>query len=189
MFMVSLKKYPFIIYLLKFISLFSILYYCTIAVIGLAAPGGYYISFIENYLNYVSWLRFSLLHAAKEVLYILGFTTCIVNIYTLHFESGKGVHIGFDCLGYGVMSFWAAFIIANDGSISKKIKWAAVGLIVLWCINVLRISLLMIAINKKWQFSFGLDHHSWFNIGAYACIFIGIYLFDKSQKKSKTPDA
>ncbi len=174
---------PFLKYLFKFIGIFCLLYFCTIAFIGLTAPGGYYIPFFDHYFNYVSWLRSSLLYGARAVLSIAGFETYVWNIYTLRIQNGRGVHIGFDCLGYGVLSFWVAFIIANAGSWMKKAKWMVGGFLLIWLINVLRISFLIIAVNKHWFMPLGLDHHTWFNIAAYGCIFTMIYFFDRSGKR------
>ncbi|MEJ7587818.1 MAG: exosortase/archaeosortase family protein [Ferruginibacter sp.] len=183
-------KSPFLIYLIKFIGIFSILFYGTIGFIGLTAPGGYYSPLFDHYLNYVSWLRSSLLYGAKFVVSIAGFDTQVKNIYTLAVPDGRGVHVGYDCLGYGVLSFWVAFIIANSGERIKKIKWLAGGMVAIWCINVLRIAILLIAINQQWHAAFGFDHHTWFNIAAYTFIFTGIYFYDKSIKRpTKMPDA
>jgi exosortase/archaeosortase family protein len=178
----TFTNYPFSIYLIKFICTFSFLYFGTIAVIGLAAPGSYYSPLIDHYLNYVAWLRSSLLHGCKLILSVAGFDIYQKDIYTLTLLHGRGVHVGFDCLGYGVLSFWAAFIIANNGSLLKKVKWICAGLFFIWMINVGRIAILLIAINKQWAMPLGLDHHAWFNISAYCCIFIMIYFFDRSNK-------
>lgn len=53
----------------------------------------------------------------------------------------------------------------------------------LWLINVLRISLLLIAFDKHWSIPFNMDHHTLFNIVAYILIFGMIWFFDKQQKK------
>jgi exosortase/archaeosortase family protein len=183
------KKGSFIIYLIKFIGIFSVLYFGTIGLIGLTAPGGYYSPFIDHYFNYVSWLRSSLLYGAKAVLSFAGFETYVKDIYNLQVQNGRGVHVGYDCLGYGVLSFWAAFIIANPGTFGKKTKWVVGGFLLIGCINVLRISLVLIGINKNWPAPLGLDHHGWFSIAAYSCIFTGIYFYDRSSKEQlKTPD-
>ena len=87
------------------------------------------------------------------------------------------------CLGYGVMSFWLAFVVANKGSIAKKIKWIFGGWLMIWIINIIRITLLMITINEKSTMPFDLDNHTFFNIGAYIAIFVLIYFYDRSLKK------
>jgi exosortase/archaeosortase family protein len=174
-------KKAFLIYVLKFVIIFCFCYLGTDAVIGLAAPGGYYSEFIHNYFDYVSWLRKSLLQGSATLLSLLGYKTVTPNIYSLKIEYGRQVHIGFDCLGYGVMSFWIAFIFANNGAWTKKLKWILGGLLLIWIINVTRISVLLIAINNRWAIPL-FDHHTWFNIAAYILVFILIYFFDKSAK-------
>ncbi|MEO6548212.1 MAG: hypothetical protein ABIN94_09440 [Ferruginibacter sp.] len=173
----------FTVYLFTFFGIFSVLYFGTIGFIGLVAPGGHYVPLLDHYFNYVAWLRSSLLYGARAVVYIAGYETYLKDVYTLRVQHGNGVHVGYDCLGYGLLSFWAAFIIANPGTFAKKIKWVIGGLLAIWMINVLRISLVLVAVNKNWIFPLGLDHHTWFNIAAYACIFTGIYLYDRSAKK------
>ena len=85
------------------------------------------------------------------------------------------------CLGYGVMSFWIAFVVANKGTSIKKLKWLLGGLFLICLINVIRISLLLLAINFHWLTPY-FNHHTWFNIIAYLIIFILIYFYDKSFK-------
>jgi exosortase/archaeosortase family protein len=89
----------------------------------------------------------------------------------------------YSCIGYGVMSFWVAFIFANKGTFKKKFLWISGGILVLWIINVLRVSLLLLAINKNWKIPLGWDHHTWFNIVAYSLIFLMILLYDRSFKR------
>ena len=169
--------------MLKFLLSFCILYYGTIAWIGITAPGGYYSPFAAHYLNYVSALRWLLLHTSKLLLQLIGFNVYLKDIYTIKLQNGLGVHVGYDCIGYGVMIFWIAFIFANKGSFIKKIKWMTGGIFIILIVNVLRISLMVIAINQKWPNVFNMDNHTWFNIAAYSVIFIMIYLFDRAEKK------
>jgi len=171
----------FIFYVIKFAMAFCICYFGTKAVIGLSAPGNYYSVVIDHYFNYVTWLRASLLYGSSGLLAVFGIKTAVVNEYILQLVNGKGVRIVYSCIGYGVMSFWIAFIFANKGNWLKKLKWITGGLFLIWSINILRISLLLIAVNKHWQMPLGLDHHTWFNIAAYGLIFIMIYFFDKSS--------
>jgi len=180
----SLKNHSLLSYIIKFIGVFCICYFGTIAVIGLSAPGGYYSAFIHNYFDYVTLLRKSLMHGSATLLSLLGYHAVISNVY-LKIENGREVQMGFDCLGYGVMSFWIAFIVANKGTWLKKLKWIFGGLFLIWLINVARISMLLLSINNHWAFPF-FDHHTWFNIFAYLLIFILIYFYDKSGKMKST---
>jgi exosortase/archaeosortase family protein len=173
----------FLVFLAKFLISFCILYYGTIAMIGITAPGGYYSSFAHQYLDYVSLLRWLLLHGADNLLRVTGLDTYLKDIYTIKLKSGTGVHVGYDCIGYGVMAFWAAFIFANPLSFVTKLKWVLGGLLLIFLINIFRISLMLVAVNRHWKSLFNLDNHTWFNIAAYIAIFTMMWFFDQSQKK------
>ena len=173
-----------LLYLLKFIMCFCVLYYGTMAMIGLASPGGHYVAFIHDYLDYVGWLRFLLLHTSKKILAALGYNTFVDGLYTIYMYGGRGVRLVYSCIGFGVMSFWIAFIYANKVHWQKKVKWAMGGIVLLFFINVIRISLLLVVINDHWNNPFNLDNHTLFNIVAYIFIFIMIYLFDLAEKKA-----
>jgi exosortase/archaeosortase family protein len=82
------------------------------------------------------------------------------------------------------MSFWAAFVISNNESVSNKTKWLMIGLAMLWAINVLRITFLLMANNKHWPIPF-FDHHTWFNLLAYGLIFLLMWMYDKHHKTIK----
>ena len=173
------------IYLVKFAVIFCACYFGTLAIIGLAAPGGSYSPFIAKYLDYVSWIKLSLIQAT-------GFTLSLFDIHTytkpgflIRVSGGRGVIIAMDCVGYGVYSFWAAFVIANNGTFLKKTVWVVLGLLGLWLVNVIRISLFLVAINKGWPMPLGIDHHTWFTIAAYVLIFFLIWLYDRSFRENK----
>ena len=122
--------------------------------------------------------------ATGIILSLFQISTDIEPGFLIRFRGGRGVIIAMDCVGYGVYSFWIAFVIANKGSFLKKIKWIIAGVAALWLINVLRITLFLTSINQGWPMPLGIDHHTWFNICAYLLIFFMIWLYDKSYKKS-----
>ena len=177
-------KNPLIRYLLKFVCCFCILYYGTKAMAGITAPGGgFYWEFADKYLNYVAWLRTFLMSASTFVLELAGYDIYMKDIYTIRMQGGMGVHIVYSCLGYGVMSFWIAFVFANSGTFRQKLFWILLGLLVIFTVNVSRVCLMLVAVNKKWKTPLGFDNHTWFNIAAYTAIFIMMWLFDKSSKR------
>jgi exosortase/archaeosortase family protein len=173
----------FIRFVVIFITLFLVCYYGTLFLTGLAVPGGRYSPFVEKYLNVAAWLRSSLLLASKFLLSIFGVETIRINEYVIRKVGGSGVRIVYACLGFGVMSFWFAYVVANIASLQKKLIWVSGGLFFLLVLNVARISLVLVAGNKGWHFPFGWDHHTWFNIVGYLAIFAMIYFFEKSLKK------
>ncbi|HEV8081872.1 MAG TPA: exosortase/archaeosortase family protein [Chitinophagaceae bacterium] len=172
-----------IIYILKFIGAFCLLYFGTLLIIGLAVPGGYYSPFVQHNLDFVTALRNSLMYTSKWILSLFGYDCYIGGPTSLRLRGGRGINIGYDCLGYGVTSFWLAFVFANKGTFKKKLAWMVCGAIALWIINIIRLSLMLVSTNNNWSFPFGFDNHTWFNIVAYGFIFLMIWLYDKSQKK------
>lgn len=173
----------FIRFVVKFLLVFAICYYGTLAVIGLTVPGGHYVAFVDQYLDYVSWIRNSLLYGSKAALSLFRFDTYIVGDHNLRMVNGRGIRIEYVCVGYGVMSFWFAFVVASTGTFKKKIIWVVGGLLFIWLLNITRLSLLLAAINKGWPMPLGWDHHRWFNILAYLFIFIFMFLFNRQNDK------
>ena len=120
----------------------------------------------------------------KATAFILSFfhiQTATAPGFVIKFAGGKGVIIAMSCVGYGVYSFWIAFVAANKGKFLKKFLWIILGVLSLWFINVIRITLFLTAINKGWPMPLGIDHHTWFNIFAYLLIFFMIWLYDRSS--------
>ena len=177
-----LKDKIFLIFVAKFLLLFALFYFGTLAVIGLAAPGGLYSPFVEKYFDYVSWIKQSLSWAVRLIAGWMGYETMTLPDYIVRIKNGAGIKIAMDCVGYGVYSFWAAYIIANRGSFVKKLLWVCGGLLALWMINVLRISFFLLSLQKAQPMPLGIDHHTWFNIVAYIFIFAMIGLYEKGRK-------
>lgn len=173
----------FIRFILLFCFTFLFFYFAALYVTGLAVPGGQFSPFVEKYFNVAGWLRTSLIQATKWVVGLFGIQSLRTNEYVLRIPGANGIRIVYSCLGFGVMSFWVAYIIATVAKFSSKIKWLCVGLIIIWIINVVRISMVLLSGNKGWKFPFGWDHHTWFNIVAYLSIFTLMYFFEKEIKK------
>ncbi len=173
------------IYLAKFLGIFCLCYFGTLGVIGLAAPGNYYSPFVEKYLDYVRWIKISLMNGTEFLLSLFSIHSHSEPGFLQRVNNGRGVIIARDCVGYGVYSFWIAFVIANRGKFLKKTSWIITGLMGLWLINVIRISLFLASINRNWVMPLGIDHHTWFNIAAYILIFIMIWLYDRSSRENK----
>lgn len=180
-----LTERKFIRFLIIFTVTFLFFYYAAQFFTGLAVPGGYYSPFIERYFNVAGWLRSSLILSTKWLVAIFGIATVRTDDYVLRLINGGGIRIVYSCLGFAVMSFWIAYITATAAKFKKKIKWLIVGLIIIWIINVLRITLVLLSGLKGWKFPFGWSHHTWFNIVAYCAIFALMYFFEKEIKEIK----
>ncbi|CAN5894863.1 hypothetical protein BH11BAC4_BH11BAC4_01030 [soil metagenome] len=173
----------FIRFVIKFLLIFAICYYGTLAIIGVSVPGGYYSPFIEHNLNFVNWIRSTLLNSSKFLLSLFKVDTYLASNYNLRVVGGRGIRLVYECVGYGIMSFWIAFVIASAGSFKKKTVWLIFGLLFIWLLNVIRLSLLLVATQHGWPMPLGWDHHTWFSIFAYLFIFIFIFLFNRQSNK------
>lgn len=175
----------FVKFLLRFTIVFGVLYLGTLAVIGLANPGEYYSRFVDRYFDYVSGIKHSLIAGTRFTLGLFGIPTYTIPGFIVRITNGTGVTIAMDCVGYGVMSFWAAYVAASGGHFKRMAFWILAGFFILWLINVIRISLLLVAYNKHWGMPLGLDHHTWFNIAAYIAIFTMMYGYERSKGTGK----
>ena len=150
--------------------------------IGIITPGGFYVAFADKYLDYISGFRSLLLNSSKLLLQAVGYNVYLKDGYSIKMVNGMGVKIVYSCLGYGVISFWIAFVFANKTSLKKMLQWMIGGLLIICLLNVFRISIMLISVNKHWPSLFNLDNHTWFNIVTYGIVFFMIYLFDRSEK-------
>lgn len=176
-------------YFIKFIGAFCILYFGTKFIIGITVPGGYYSPFVARYFDYPGLLRSSLLQGTRLLAALVGFDTFKVDSYVIRIVNGTGVRLVYSCLGYGLLSFWIAFIFANNGSWLKKTAWMLAGCFFIWFINVVRITLVLISNYQHWKTSISLEHHTLFNITVYIVIFCMIWLFNRSEKRLAAKDS
>ena len=169
----------------KFLALFFLFYYTCRLVIGISTPGNYYISFVAKYLDYIALIRKSLIYGAEIIAHCFGYVTEIRPGYWVRVVYGRGVIVSYSCVGYGVYSFWCAYVISvSSTTTGRKLRWIFGGLLLLWLINVLRIGLFLVSLNKRWPMPFGLDQHTIFNILAYTAIFVMIFFHEKSLRNS-----
>ena len=116
----------------------------------------------------------------------LGYPTHIENTYILRASSGVGVRMVYSCIGFGIMSFWVAFVSANKGPVMTKSVWIISGILIIFIINVLRVSLLLVSFITDHHLPFNLDHHTIFNLIAYLLIFIMVYVYDKKSRITRS---
>jgi exosortase/archaeosortase family protein len=174
-------KNPGFRFIVKFLAFFLGLHYGNELFIGITAPGGLYVPFFDDHLNYISWLRQSILWGAKMVSGIFGYEAYIDGPFHLRSVTGPGVQMVYSCIGLGIMSFWAGFVLAHSIHWKKKLLWTFIGLIMIWIVNCFRVSVILAATVNHWNASKYLDHHDMFNVIAYVLVFILILIFVKRQ--------
>lgn len=183
---ISDKNYLDLAYLKKFLLIFGILYGFNYLFIALITPKSFYWPFLDQYLNYISWLTIALLHTSNWVAQILGLNSFVPDDIHLQVVNGTNVYVGIPCLGLGVMIFWIAFIMSAGEGWRKKILWCVGGLTVIWLINSIRVAFILMAYQNKWNSITTMDHHTAFNVLAYAFIFVLIWLFYRKDEKHAT---
>jgi len=179
--MVSPFKFAF-----SFLLLFVIFYYFNILFYGVTSPGNHYYPFLADNLNYIQSLRWFLLSCSTQILDWMGFTT--IHNDTQLLVAGKGsIEVVYSCLGLGLMSFFAAFVISYPKQLKQKIIFLVSGLLVIQALNIVRFVLLTLFWSKKANRI--VDHHTIFNIIIYIIIMISLYFWITKHDQAKVQDA
>jgi exosortase/archaeosortase family protein len=174
-------KNPGLIFIIKFLVLFLGLHFANEAYIGITAPGGLHVPFLEEHLNYVAWIRHSILAGSEIISDAMGYEAYIDGPFHLRSVAGPGVQMVYSCIGLGIMSFWAAFVLAHSIGWKKKLLWTLLGLIIIWIINCFRVAIILVFTVNRWNMNKYMDHHDFFNLVAYFFIFILIVIFIRKQ--------
>jgi exosortase/archaeosortase family protein len=177
-----IKKYPEAVFVIKIILLYCIFNYGSKFWIGITAKGNYYSEFCDNNLNYIKWLRHSILLGAKAICNLLGYQIEIINTTIIRVIHGFGVTMVYKCVGISVFSSWAAVAIAYTTPVKRKLKWLFSGLFLIWFINVLRVTILLILFNTYKNSQSFEYHHEVFNTIAYIIVVLMIYFYMKDKK-------
>jgi exosortase/archaeosortase family protein len=177
-------------FLLKFISFFLVFYYVNIFFVQLTLPGKWHSDFFVEHLNYIGWLTGSLTHTANFITHTLGLNTIVEGNDKLALAQGPRVVVKWQCIGLGIISFWLAFVLAQDIRLKKKLLLGLAGTLAVWFMNCCRIALLVFALDrnlKPWKKNLtligGINHHDLFNYGCYAVILFSIFIYYKISVK------
>lgn len=163
-------------FLLSFFLLFAIFYSFNIFYIGITSPGRLYVPFLDEHLNYIRWWRKGLLESSAAVIRLFDY-----DLYTtpirLQVDGRRGVVLVYSCLGYGIMSVFAAFVLAwPDKPWKSKLLFLAFGLIIIQLLNIARLIGLSL-LGRNFPFYHTIDHHTVFNIAVYAVLLVMVYFW------------
>jgi exosortase/archaeosortase family protein len=186
--MKSLHKNSPLRFILIFLTLFLVIYYFNVVVYGLTSRGNHYSAFLDEHFNYIRLLRHFLLKVTQHIVTWFGFTSITNDLQLL--VAGRGtLYMGYDCLGFGVMSFFSAFVIAYPKRLKSKLLFLVAGLLCIQLLNIVRLVVLALFWDKRPGTI--LDHHTIFNIIIYIIIAISIYFWvkrDDNQPESGAKD-
>lgn len=171
----AFKRNSLLKFTLSFLSLFSALYLFNLFFIAVTGPGGVYLSWLDQNLNYIAGLRSLLLGTCAAILKLFGYSVH-TSQYSLHVAGYSGIKLVYSCLGYGIMSFFIAFIFTWPKVINwkQKLVFAIAGLFLIQFLNVVRFILLSLFWNKRFLNGM-IDHHDIYNIFIYAVILSLLY--------------
>lgn len=150
-------------------------------------PGSkFYNAYIADHFNYIQGLKTALIVPAVWIIKAFGFYA-IYNEMDVMVVAGPYLRINYSCLGLGVMSFLAAFVLAFPASWKSTLKMLVTGILMIYVLNILRIAGLgiLMAIFKSQRNNFTY-HHEIFNIIVYIFVFTLLYFWIKRNNKSKT---
>ena len=174
-------------FILSFIILFPLFYYFNLFFFSItASKGHHYNVFLDSHLNYIRGLRWLLLQSSAQILNWLGFAA-ITNEYDLLVAGHGTLKLIYSCLGLGVISFFAAFVISYPKTLKSKVIFLITGILVIEFLNTVRFVVLAILLNK--QHTMILDHHTVFNIIIYLVIAISLYFWVKQKDNTTVNEA
>ena len=169
-----------------FLILFCVFYYFNIFFFGITSEGSHFSPFLANHFNYINWLRWLLLQSSSKILNWLGYTA-ITSKYQLLVLGVGGLRLVYTCLGFGIMSFFAAFVLAYPKPLKPKLIFLFAGLFTIQFLNVIRFVLLSLFWNRRRQQV--IDHHTIFNLIIYIIIVVSLYFWIRSNNIYKNDAA
>ena len=173
---------PYLRFVVFFIALYFLLYYFNEFYIGITAKGGLYSAFLDEHLNYIRWWRRFYLESSAGILRWFNYTV-LTNETDLMVVGKGGIRLVYSCLGYGVMSVFAAFCLTFPSPFKHRYGFLALGVIFIQLMNILRFVLLSLYWDRRHPL-FGMDHHDLFNLVIYLLL-IGIcYLWIRYSTRS-----
>ena len=173
-------------HLLRFAFVFLVVSFAFYSYIGIISPGGkMYSRFLENYANLPAWFTYLICQGAKGLLQAGGYEVYQRGWNNITIRGSRGVNIIWACLGFRVMSFWAAFIVAHVANWKYKLKWILVGISLITSINIIRIALIALANHLNWKAFKAVEPHLAFNLVSYIAIFLLMFWFIKKYKKHR----
>jgi len=168
-------------FIFSFLFLFLLFYSFNLIYIGITSPGHYYLSFLDKHFNYInSWRSFSISSAAY-ILKILGYHVSTNENHLIN-HGFSGFRLVYSCLGYGIMSCFAAFVIAFPKSAWSKILFLVAGLTAIQLLNTLRFILISIYYQAQTP-ALPIDHHDIFNYVIYLVLGTAVYFWTGISSK------
>jgi exosortase/archaeosortase family protein len=173
-------------FIIWFIFLFALFYYFNLVFFSFTSPDSHhYMAFIDHHFNYIRGLRWLLLKGSVLILNWIGFAA-ISDEYHLLVAGHGTLQLVYSCLGLGVASFFAAFVLSYPKKRKSKIILLIAGVLGIEILNIARFVVLALFWDK--QTGRILDHHTAFNIMIYLIVGVTLYFWVKHDdiKRNET---
>lgn len=167
----------------RFLVTFLLLYGFNIAFLGLSTKGGLYWPLLDSKLNYISLWRSANLMVTSKILTSFGFIVTHDNSQLVVYQHG-GFKLMYSCIGYGLMSFFAAFGVSFPKPAKSRIPFLIKGMSSIVILNILRLVALGVIDLEKSSW-LGNHHHLVFNTCIYAILMIQMYYWANTSSNSK----
>jgi exosortase/archaeosortase family protein len=180
------QKYQAAFFVIKLLVLFFIFDNFFLFLIGATIEGGiFYSPIMAEHLNFYQWYSGFLLNGGGLFARILGHEVSISGMY-LYIQNGSGVFLGNSCIGFSILSFYLAFILAFPNRIKKRILYIIFGTSIIVILNMIRIGgLASIYTRFSSPQIRSIDHHLVFNVTVYITIFIIILFYTNTITTKK----
>ncbi|WP_207429601.1 archaeosortase/exosortase family protein [Pedobacter sp. SYSU D00535] len=167
-------RQPLYRFLLVFLGLFFVLDYWHWAFEGIVTPRNYYSPFIDDHFNYLRGFTHILLGATKMVISLIGYPSFVYGDW-LRIPGQGGVIVAYPCLGFGVMNFFTAFVVAYPKPLKEKILFFFFGIAFIQLLNMGRF--IYLCLSQEDSFLGFTNHHDAFNFVIYLCLFFLIVIW------------
>jgi len=177
----------FVLLTLLFYFIFN---YFFIAYTGLTISGGKFDSqFLAEHFDFISAFRKFLLWGGVQFASLLGYPSGYTD-YTLYVRDGSAVRMVYSCLGFSLMSAYAALILAWPTKWLYRITSLIFGTIIIIALNMIRLGgLAVLYTTGHYGFFEYINHHDLFNIIVLVVVFLMFTLHIKYSEKKESDNS
>ncbi len=133
---------------------------------------------LTNFLAYtqllpiVSFLSTVILKSSQFFLHLLGYVSEVKDRFIFQ-KDGISIFMSDSCIGLELMLIFGSFIAIVGGKLINKIWFIGIGIIIIYILNVLRISLIFIyLIHNNGKYSLAINIHDLFTYTVYLVTFV-----------------
>lgn len=175
---------PYLQDIIRIIGWYILLQLVAYIYIGLVLPGGKFHLDLPHGFNLLSILETFIVRGTFILLDSLHYSVSIVRYNIIRIDHSFDVQVLHGCLGIYVMIAYLSLILGTRGV--KKVLWIGLGLFFIQCINIGRISFLLLFHHRIPGIEYRI--HDWINLISYGIIFTLFYLwFNNYSLHKKSP--